>query len=304
MTTNATGPRLPSPRADGSPPVTPGGRAANVSAYPSHPILKTAPWTWMIPAYLFFGGTAGVAATISGIAELSGHRRLARRARAAAFAALLPCPPLLVLDLGRPERFYNMLRVFRPTSPMNVGTWILTAFGGALATAIASQLTGIARPIGRLGSAAAAVLGPALATYTGVLLANTSTPAWHEARRLLPALFAAGAASSGAAASCLLTPPADAAPARRVAIGGAMAEIGLALAMERLPGPQGARYSEGEAGRLSRAAIGMSLGGAVGLAALGHRRPAAIGGSLLLLGGACCERFAVWKAGNRSAELT
>lgn len=306
MSTIETRPRnrLPSPSPDGTPKTTERGRQANVSAYPAHPILKKAPWTWMIPAYFFLGGTAGGAATIGGIAELAGNRRLAARARLAALAALVPALPLLILDLGRPARFLNMLRVVRPTSPMNVGTWILTAFGGALTALLFSTLTGVLPAVGRLGGVASTALGPALATYTAVLLSNTSTPAWHGARRFLPALFAAGAASSGGAASCLLTPPAAAAPARRIAIGAAVAEVAIARLMERGLGEVGSVYSEGRAGIYSKSSAALSLGGAATLAALGRRRPGVVAGSLLLLGGACLQRFAVWQAGRRSAELT
>lgn len=296
--------RLPSPSPAGSPRVTTRGRQVNVSDYPAHPILKGAPWTWMIPAYFFFGGTAGAAATVGGIAELTGNRRLAARARIAALAALAFCPPLLILDLGRPERFLNMLRVFRPTSPMSLGTWILTSFGGALFASVLSQVTGVARPLGRLGGFAATLLGPALATYTGVLLSNTSTPAWHQARRFIPFLFAAGAASSGSAAACLVTPPTDAGPARRAAIGAAIAEVTIARSMERRLGEVGAVYSEGRAGDYSRAAAALSVGGAATLAVLGRWRSGAVAGSLQLLAGACLQRFAVWEAGTRSAELT
>lgn len=286
--------RLPSPSPADAPPRTPAGRPANVSAYPAHAILKPAPWTWMIPAYFFLGGAAGAAATIGGVAELAGRRRLAARARMVALAALLPCPPLLILDLGRPARFLNMLRIFRPTSPMNLGTWLLSAFGGALSASLFS------RPAGLI----AAALGPALATYTSVLLANTSTPAWHGARRHLPFLFATGAASSGGAAVCLVTRPQEAGPARRLAIAAALAEVGVAAAMERGLGEVGAVYSEGRAAAYARASRALSLGGAATLAVLGRRRPGTLAGSLLVMGGACLQRFAVWEAGSRSAELT
>lgn len=296
--------RFPTPSPAASPQTTPGGRPANVSAYPAHSIVKKAPWTWMIPAYFFFGGMAGAAATIAGLAGLAGKRTLASRARVAAVTAFLPCAPLLILDLGRPQRFLNMLRVFRPTSPMNVGTWIVSAFGGAIAVSTLSAATGIARPLGRLGAAVAAMTGPALVTYTGVLLSNTSAPAWHGARRFLPALFAASAASSAGAATCLLTPPVLASPARRVAIGGAIAEVGLSRLMERRLGEVGAVYREGRASTYAGGSAALSVGGAVALAVLGRRRAGAVAGSLMLMGGACLMRFAVWQAGRRSAELT
>src|SRR5581483_4925059 len=174
------------------------GRAAamtvNVSEYPPRRILKPAPWTWEIPAYFFVGGLAGASATLGLGAELAGMPRLARRARLAAAVGAAACPPLLISDLGRPERFLNMLRVLRPTSPMNVGTWGLSAFGASAGAAAASDITGLARGPGRLAGAVAGLLGPPLAVYTAVLTATTAIPAWSRARPVLPFLFASGAA--------------------------------------------------------------------------------------------------------------
>ncbi len=296
--------RISSPLSDGAPALSASGRPANVSAYPSHAILKPAPWSWMVPLYFFLGGIAGASATIAGAAGLFGNRHLEWRARLVAFTALMPCPPLLILDLGRPERFLNMLRVFRPTSPMNMGTWILSAFGGSLSLAVGSSLTGLAAPLGRAGGALSALLGPALATYTGVLLANTSTPAWHESRRFLPGLFAASAAAGGGAACCVVTAPRHAGPARRVAIAGALAEVLISSAMERSLGAAGHVFRAGDAATYAKASRTLSLAGAATLAVGGRRRTGAVAGALMLLGGACCQRFAVWKAGERSAELT
>ena len=90
-------------------------------------------WTWEIPAYFFFGGMAGAAAPFALLSELRGDEALARRAWLVALAGVAASPPLLIADLGRPERFHHMLRVLKPTSPMSVGSWIL----GASSTAIA-----------------------------------------------------------------------------------------------------------------------------------------------------------------------
>ena len=298
------GSRIATPAPAESPEQTPAGRRVNVSAYRGSTILKKAPWTWMIPAYFFLGATAGMGASIAGFARISGNRLLARRALLTSAIAFLPCAPLLILDLGRPERFYNMLRVFRPTSPMNVGTWILTAFGGALTAAVGSEVTGLARRPAAVLTAVAAALGPALSTYTAVLLANTSTPAWHEARRELPFVFAAGAAASAGAAVCLATPSSAAAPARRLAIAGALAEVLAARLMETRLGDAGAGYRTGAGHRLATAAEILGLTGA-GVLALGGRRRAVVSlGAVCVMGGAAAERFAVWKAGDDSASMT
>ena len=90
-----------------------------------------------------------------------------------AMAAVLPAPVLLIADLGRPGRFLNMLRIFKPRSPMNVGAWCLTAFSGAGAGAVAADLVGAPRT-GRALGAAQALLGSYLGSYTGVLLATTA----------------------------------------------------------------------------------------------------------------------------------
>jgi hypothetical protein len=187
---------------------------------------------------------------------------------------------------------------------MNVGTWILTAFGGALTAAVGSEVTGLARRPAAVLTAVAAALGPALSTYTAVLLANTSTPAWHEARRELPFVFAAGAAASAGAAVCLATPSSAAAPARRLAIAGALAEVLAARLMETRLGDAGVGYRTGAGHRLATAAEILGLTGA-GVLALGGRRRAVVSlGAVCVMGGAAAERFAVWKAGDDSASMT
>jgi Polysulphide reductase, NrfD len=278
--------------------------APNVSEYPGRPILKRPVWTWEVPVYFFVGGLAGASALLGLAADLGGERKLARNARVAAAAGAAVSPLLLISDLGRPERFANMLRVFRPTSPMSVGSWTLALFGGAAAVAAASEVTGRARDVGRGAGAAAGLLGPALATYTAVLVGQTSVPAWARARRLLPALFAASAAASAGGLACAVTPPAEARAARLLAAGGGLAELAAGAWMEAALGDHGAVYRRGRPATFARAARALTLAGAGLTGVLGRRRWAAALGGAALLGGSLCLRLAVWRAGPDSAALT
>ena len=282
------------------------GRApgTNVSEYPGRPVLKGPVWTWEVPAYFFVGGLAGASALLGLAADLAGHRTLARNARLAAAAGAALSPPLLVSDLGRPGRFANMLRVFRPTSPMSIGSWTLAAFGGAAGIAALSEVTGRGRSLGRTAGAAAGLLGPALATYTAVLVGQTSVPVWERARTLLPAVFASSAAASAAGLACLLTPAPQARPARLLGVGGAVAEVASARAMRRLVGDHQVVYRRGPAAAYARAAEALTLAGASLLGILGRRRWAAAAGGTALLGGSLCQRLAIWRAGPESAALT
>src|SRR3954451_7326493 len=210
-----------------------GAGRPEIASSRERPVIKRPIWTPEIPLYFYVGGLAGASAGVGFLAQERGERTLARRAWAVALAGSLASPALLISDLGVPRRFLHMLRMFKVTSPMSVGSWILAGFGAATAPATAHALTG-----GRLGGAgraaqaSAAVLGLPLSSYTAALIANTAVPAWHEARFELPALFAAGAAASAGAALTALTPAGAAQPARRLAVGGAIAELAAAHIME------------------------------------------------------------------------
>jgi formate-dependent nitrite reductase membrane component NrfD len=185
-------------------------------SYYGRPVLKEPTWTWEIPWYFFFGGLAGASSVLSLSARIAGNNALARRALLVSLGGATVSPVLLIMDLGRPERFYNMLRVVKPTSPMSLGTWVLSAFSTSTGAAVASDLLGVFPRVQRALEVASALLGPALSTYTAVLITDTSVPVWHEARRELPVVFAA---SAGAAAA-MLTSARNATPARRLAVGG------------------------------------------------------------------------------------
>jgi hypothetical protein len=276
---------------------------AEFRSYYGRPIIKEPVWTWEVPCYFFTGGLAGASASLGLGARLAANHRLARSAWTVSGAAVTASVALLVADLGRPERFPYMLRLFKVTSPLSVGSWILAVIGPAAAGAAVSDRLGIFPRLGRAAEAVAGLLGPALATYTGTLVADTAVPVWHEAGRELPFVFAGSAAASAGAAAVLSTPAADAGPARRLLVAGAALELGAAQAMERRLGALGEPYHHGPAGRLARLAKACTAAGA-GLVALGgrRRRGVAAAGAALVLAGSACERWAVYKAGFQSAR--
>jgi hypothetical protein len=197
-----------------------------------------------------------------------------------------------------------MLRVSKPASPMSIGTWILTFFGTATGTSVASDLLGLYPRAGRASAVVSAILGPALSTYTAVLVSATSVPIWHEARHELPFVFASSSMASAGSAAAIYTPVEEAAPARRLAVGGALLELVLTSAMKRRLGTLPAEpYESGEASRYATAARVFTAAGAAVMGLLGRRHRAAttLGGALMLAG-AATERWAVFKAGFQSAR--
>ena len=196
-----------------------------------------------------------------------------------------------------------MLRVFKPTSPMSVGSWILFLNGGASNTAALLELTGRLRRVKAAARVVSTLTGPPLATYTGALLANTAIPAWSEAREDLPFVFGTSAVATAGAAATVALPPAEAGPARRLAIAGCVIENGLLTAMEHRLGFVGEPYKQGTAGKLGRIAKAATLGGAAILATRGSRsRAAAVAGGALVLAGEMALRWSVFRAGFQSAR--
>lgn len=171
--------------------------ASPETGYYGIPLLKEPSWTWEIPLYFFVGGAAGAAAVVGAVANYTGgNRKLVRDARWIAAAGSVISPALLISDLGRPTRFLNMLRVFKPQSAMSVGVWTLVGFsGGAAATAFAQVLTdryGSSLPvrvIEQAGQAASLLFGLPFSNYTGVLIGATTIPAWNENAGDLPIHF-------------------------------------------------------------------------------------------------------------------
>ncbi len=274
-----------------------------VRTYHGQPVLKEPVWTWEIPCYFFTGGLGGSSAALAQLADLRGNEVLGRRAWTTAAAAGAISPLLLISDLGRPRRFFNMLRMFKVSSPMSVGSWILVCSATSNAVVTLNAWTGLLPRARLVASPAAAVLGLGMSTYTAALISNTAVPAWHEARRELPFVFASGAALSAGAAALITTPPAHAAPARRLALGALVAEMSAAMVMEQRLGEHARPYTVGLAGKLSWARRAWMLAAGVLVRCRGRqsRRDAAIAGSMMLMG-AMGKRWQVFRAGVRSAS--
>ena len=291
-----------------SPRVRRNGESAPVEesrSYYGRGIINKPVWTWEIPVYFFAGGLAGASSILAAVARMNGEHGLARTARRIAAAGALASPPLLISDLGRPERFHHMLRVFKPTSPMSMGSWLLAAFAPLqTASTVLAELGSLPR-LQRLTETAAATLAPAMTTYTAVLVSDTAVPVWHEARKELPWLFAAGAVASAGSACMLVAPSEDAPAARRLAMVGGISELVLTQTMERRLGQLAGPYEHGPGKRWSKAGTALTLLGTSLLSMSGRlsrRRTAATAGALALFAGAMSERWAVFRAGEDSAD--
>ncbi|WP_246082899.1 NrfD/PsrC family molybdoenzyme membrane anchor subunit [Nonomuraea diastatica] len=275
---------------------------AEFRSYYGRPVLKPPVWHEPhMPTYLYLGGMSGASSTIAVMARLTGHTRLDRTARVAAAAGASLGAALLAAELGRPERFLNMLRVFKLTSPMSVGSWILAAQGGLSAAALTGDLTGVLPAAGDAALLATGVTGPLTATYTAVLVADTAVPAWHEAYRELPFLFAGSAMAAAGAVAMLGTPRAHAGPARAVAALGAATETVAGEVLERRLGFVGEPYRTGRAGRLMRAARALTVGGGLLAVVAGRSRALTALAGAALTAGSLCTRFGILEAGRASA---
>ena len=276
---------------------------AEFRSYYGRPVIKEPVWKEPdVPAYLFFGGLAGASSALAAGAQLTGRRGLARVAKTAALGGIGVSLAALVNDLGRPARFLNMLRVFKVSSPMSVGSWLLSAYAPAAGVAAVSDLTGILPPVGTAATASAAVLGPAVTTYTAVLLCDTAVPAWHEAHREMPYVFAGSAASAAGGFGLLAAPTREAEPARRLAIVGAAVELTAKKLLEQRLGDQVEPYENGRAGALLRAGEILTVCGLAGAALSRRSRVLSAVSGATLLAASAATRFGIFEAGRASAR--
>lgn len=278
---------------------------ADFRSYYGVPVINKPVWKAPdIPGYFFLGGLAGASSVVAAAAQLSGRPALARASKLASTASVALSGAALVHDLGRPARFFNMLRVLKPSSPMSVGSWLLATYAPMSAVASVSAVTGRLRVLGALGTVGAAALGPGVATYTAALISDTAVPAWHDGYRQMPFLFAASATSSAAGFGMALAPLHETTPLRRLAIGAGAAEFGLMQLMKQSMGEAGEAFSESaKAHRCERAATGLTAAG-IAVAALAGRRSrlASAFGGVAILAGAALTRFAIFEAGLTSAD--
>lgn len=286
--------RLPAPRV----PLTRAEEEA--PTYYGLPVVKAPPWLGYVPAYFYAGGVAGAAATLGGALQVLGgrdQRRLVMRCRWVALAGVSSGALFLVLDLGLPWAWYRMLRVFRPTSALNMGAWIIGA--GLLSSGASVAARGRLAPLGEAAGIVAGLNGPLLATYTATVLTTTAIPAWAGAARSMPLLFGASSVSSAMGLLALLG---DDAVVHRLLGPSTAIEIaasGLVRA-ELGGGAVGEPLRRGRSGRLWRAAQLLGAG-ALAASLVDTPRARRVAGGLATAAGLVL-RFAVLRIGEASAR--
>ncbi len=287
---------------------------ADFTSYYGRPVVKESPWEIDIPIYLFSGGVAAGSALLAAGGDLTGRPALRRVGRLASAGALGVSVGALVHDLGKPSRFLNMLRVAKLTSPMSVGTWLLSLHGTFAGTATLAELVDLGprgwrrgplalvsrlgRPLGVLS----ALTAPPVAAYTAVLLSDTATPSWYAAYRELPFVFVGSAAGASGGLAMLAAPVAQAGPARAFAVGGAALELAAEKRMEASMGVAAEPLHQGKAGRYLRASKVLTAVGAAGALLSSRSRALSVLSGAALLAGSWCTRFGIFEAGQASAR--
>ena len=293
---------------------------AQFSSYYGKPVVKPMPWKHEVPAYLFLGGVAAASGMIGAGAHATGHDLLRRNARLTSMTAVALSGGALIKDLGRPERFVNMLRTVKLTSPMSVGTWIFSGFSAFAGLATAAEVDrmlggasggkglpvvgGLLRTVEPIGSLGSFAFGPPLAAYTAVLLSDTATPMWFESRKTLPFVFVSSASMAASGIQMALNPTAETAPVRRLAMLGAAGDYLAVEAMERRLAEVGVDepLHHGKPGQMMRTAKALTVAGGVGSLLAGRSRVVAVASGLALAAASALTRFAVVEAGIESAK--
>ena len=288
--------------------------------YYQRPALKPAPFNnWAVGAYVFIAGLSGTASILAALADLTRPPQsagLIRRGRYVPLLAPTLGAGLLIWDLHTPQRFYNMFRVAKATSPMSIGTWILSGFTlASIASAGFQFLADRGRSRSGLRRAAlaanlpAAALGAGMGTYTAALLASTSTPLWAAAPHALAVRFASASIAGGAATLAISEPEG---PIRRALDAITALALATELAADRVQTAEYRRKGvsaalDGGWGLVEKAgATGLGAALPLGLYALSALR----GGegalsrvaSMLTIGGSFLLRVSTMQAGDISAK--
>jgi hypothetical protein len=275
---------------------------ASFTSYYGKPVINQPVWESPdIPGYLFLGGLAGGSSLLGAGAHLTGRPVLGRVSKTGAFAAGALSLVALVHDLGRPSRFLNMLRVFKVTSPMSVGSWLLSGYVPAAGVAALCAVTGRLPRIGAAATTGSALLGPAVASYTAALISDTAVPAWHDGYPEMPFVFVGSGAMAAGGLGLLVAPPGETAPARNLALFGAAMETAAFERMAHRIGMVAEPYSEGRGGAYVKAGKALALAG-VATAALGRRsRVASALSGAALIAASAATRWGIYHAGMASA---
>lgn len=278
--------------------------------YYDRPLLKEPVWEVDIPLYYYVGGVTGASLALGAASQLDSSEDLGGLARRCQWVGLIGAgisAGLLVRDLGRPSRFLNMLRVFRPTSPMNMGAWILSSVPPtALGALVFRHRSGAGNAIGRGFGYLSGICGLGLATYTGVLVSNSVIPLWQESRRELPVLFGASAmAASASLFEMLPQHPEEHRIIQTFGTIGRVAELVFSILLEkrasaipRLAAP----LRKGASGVMWRTAALLTAGSLVVSLLPGKSQTKRFAGGLLGSLGSLCMRCGIHYAGVASSR--
>lgn len=289
------------------------------SSYYGKSVVKAPPWEWPIGVYLFLGGVGGGSGLLAAGAQATGNRALLRTTRLAAFGAAGAGSVCLILDLGRPERLLNMFRVFKITSPMNLGSWILGGFGATSAIPALAELdeaTGRRLPVPAFvrralhvaagpAGVATGLLGGPLAGYTAVLLGDTSNPTWNDAKGHLAYVFVSSASAASSGMAMVTTPFEHAGPARVLGMAAAASDLAATHTMEEHMQPETvAPLHRGIPGKLMKASEYLIAAGGVGtaVAAVTKSRAVSVAAGLALMAGSACTRFGILNGGREAVK--
>jgi protein NrfD len=308
-------------RSDTSHEPVPSGRYSGPTYY-DRPTIKSSYYGWLVWSYIYIAGIAGGSQIIATIANLTGAGRLrsvVRNGRFLAVGGSAIGAVLLIADLHTPQRWYNMMRIFRRTSPMSIGSYILTSFGMSSAIAAVPQLggrwlPGWLRRSASLAQIPAALSGAGMGSYTGALLSATSTPMWAATPRLLTARFASAAMATSAAALSLAEElwgdRRNSAKLDKLACIARATDVALSLAANKQYRERGVASSLQEPGiesaqyKLATAAAHVLPLICYGLSSVmpQHSRKLSITAALGVLAGGLLMRSVIMNAGNSSAQ--